>query len=247
MINKEISYKQSHTEFGKGIAYDKNYSILPWRKYLWSQEQFVLDNFFTNYLGNRKIKLLDFACGTGRITSFLESRVEKSIAVDVSKSMLDEARKKVKRSELIEADLTVKNVLRGQTFDLITAFRFFLNAEPELRFEVMKVLVSLLAEDGYLVFNNHRNKTAPLIWSRYLLSKIRNKELHCMTMSETRSLAWKSGLEIIRIYPIGLLPLPFVKLPEKWNHKLDSMAMRLKFAGVFSESPIIVCRRRSLT
>jgi ubiquinone/menaquinone biosynthesis C-methylase UbiE len=45
--------------------------------------------------------LLDFACGTGWITSFFENCVETSIAVDVSKTVLDEAGKRLSGKSLI--------------------------------------------------------------------------------------------------------------------------------------------------
>jgi len=243
-MTTELSYRDSHTKPGKGAEYDEHYATLSWRKYLWSQEQYVLDHFLDNYMGGQEIKLLDFACGTGRIAGFLESRVGASAAVDVSRSMLDEAQKKLQRTELIEADLTRNNILAGRTFNLITAFRFFLNAEPALRLEALSVMVSLLSEDGYLVFNNHRNKTSPLIWSRYFLSKVRKTNLRFMSISETRELARNVGLEIIRIYPVGLLPFPKVKLPDKYNHWVDRTAMRLRFSGIYSESPVVVCRHR---
>ncbi len=243
MTKTEISYRDSHTKEGKGAIYDEHYATIPWRKYLWNQEQNVLSSFLDTYFNDKKINLLDFACGTGRITSFFESRVESSTAVDVSKTMLDEARKKLKRTELIQADLTRNNILNGQKFNLITAFRFFLNAESNLRIQAMKTLVSLLAEDGYIIFNNHNNKTSPLIWPRYIFhNKIRKRNINFMSIYEARNLAKKVGLKIVRIYPVGLLSLPKVKLSEKLNHRIDSMAMKFRFSGVFSESPVVVCR-----
>jgi SAM-dependent methyltransferase len=244
-METEISYRDSHTKQGKGAAYDENYATLPWRRYLWNQEQLVLNSFLDTYFNGRKIRLLDFACGTGRITSFFENRVDTSTAVDVSKTMLDEAKKKLKRTELIQADLTRNNVLSGRKYNLITAFRFFLNAEKELRIEAMKTLVSLLTEDGYILFNNHQNSSSPLIWPRYIFhNKVMKKNINFMSICEVRDLAGKAGLKIVRIYPVGLLSLPKFKLPEKLNHKIDNLAMKFAFSGVFSESPIIVCSRR---
>ena len=237
------SYRNSHTTDGKGLSYDDHYATIPWRRVLWDQEQRVLNSFIETYFKNGNINLLDFACGTGRITSFLEAHVRSSTGVDVSSTMLGEAKKKLKKTELIELDLTQDNILRNRKFNLITAFRFFLNAEPELRKEVMQLLASLLDRDGCLVFNNHRNRTSPLIWLRYIhRHKIKRENVNFMTISETRKLAKEAGLEIIRIYPVGLLPLPLVKPPKELSHYIDDLAMKFTFAGIFSESPIIVCR-----
>jgi SAM-dependent methyltransferase len=244
MTKTAISYRDSHTKQGKGIVYDEHYATLPERKYIWNQEQFVLNSFIETYFKDRKIRLLDFACGTGRITSFFENRVETSIAVDVSKTMLDEARKKLKRTELIHVDLTRNNVLSGRKFNLITAFRFFLNAEPQLRIEAMRTLVSLLADDGYILFNNHKNRSSPLVWPRYFLcNKLRKRNVNFMSIYEVRDLAEKAGLKIVRIYPVSLLSMPSIKCLERLNHRIDNTAMKFRFSGIFSESPIVVCRR----
>lgn len=242
-MRKVTSYRDSHTEEGKGAAYDEHYRTEVWRKILWNQEQYVLNSILDTYFRNRTINLLDFACGTGRITSFLENRVETSTAVDVSKTMLDEAKKKLKRTKIIQADLTKNNVLEGRKFNLITAFRFFLNAEPGLRTEALQVLVSLLSKDGYIVFNNHKNKTSPLVWPKYFYhNKIRKSNVQVMSHSEIKELARQAGIEIIRVYPVGLLSLPRIKPPEKLSGYVDNMAMKFRFSGILSESPVLVCR-----
>jgi len=244
-MKKVRSYRDSHTGEGKGAVYDEHYTTMPRRKIFWDQEQRVLSSFLDTYLKNRTVNLLDFACGTGRITSFLENRVATSTAVDVSSPMLDEARKKLKRTKIIQADLTKNNVLKGRKFNLITAFRFFLNAELELRTEALQVLVSLLSKDGYIVFNNHKNRTSPLVWSKYFYhSKIRRSNVQFMSIHEIKKLTREADLEIIRIYPVGLLSLPKVKPPGKLSHSIDSMAMKFRLSGILSESPIVVCRRR---
>lgn len=240
---KVTSYRDSHTEDGKGAIYDEHFITERWRKILWHQEQYVLSSFLEMYFKNRTVNLLDFACGTGRIAGFLENRVETSTAVDVSKAMLDEAQKKLNRTKIIQADLTKNNVLEGHKFNLITAFRFFLNSEPELRTEALLTLASLLSKDGYIVFNNHKNSTSPLIWPKYFYyNKIRKRKAHYMSYSEIKKLTRKACIEIIRIYPVGLLSLPRIKPPEKLSRKIDNMAMKFAFSGILSESPVIVCR-----
>ena len=247
-MRKVTSYRDSHTEEGKGAAYDEHYRTEVWRKILWNQEQLVLSSFLDTYFRNRTINLLDFACGTGRITSILENRVETSTAVDVSKTMLDEAKKKLKRTKIIQADLTKNNVLEGRKFNLITAFRFFLNAEPGLRTEALQVLVSLLSKDGYIVFNNHKNKTSPLVWPKYFYhNKIRKSNVQVMSHFEIKELARQAGIEIIRVYPVGLLSLPRIKPPEKLSRYVDKMAMKFRFSGILSESPVLVCCHRQET
>jgi hypothetical protein len=42
-------------------------------------------------------------------------------------------------------------------FDLITSFRFFGNAEPDLRMAALRAITGLLRGGGHLVINSHRN------------------------------------------------------------------------------------------
>jgi ubiquinone/menaquinone biosynthesis C-methylase UbiE len=233
------SYADSHKKPDKGISYDKHYDENSWRRFLWHREQLALTNILDEFLKNREINLLDFACGTGRIAGFLENRISQAVGVDVSESMLNEAKKKLTRTELICADITKENVLKGRKFNLITAFRFFLNAEPELRKAVLEALLPLLDENGYFVFNNHRNSTSSL--TRFKYNRCRRKR-NFMSMYETRDMVREAGLEIIKIYPVGFLPLYKLKLPYILNNAVDSVAMKFACLQNYSESPIMICK-----
>lgn len=229
----------------KGLSYDHYYMEDSWAKFLWEREQMVLLNIVDTYLKDRDINFLDFACGTGRISSFFENRVSKSVGVDVSPSMLRIAREKLQRTELLQADLTRDNVLQGRKFNLITAFRFFLNAEPKLREEALRVIVTLLAEDGYFVFNNHQNLTSPsMLWSYCRVKTSKNQSImhNFMSVREMKNLVIKSDLKIIKIYPVGLFNLPRIRLPKLLSHKIENISMRFKWVYPISESPIVVCR-----
>lgn len=236
------SYTDSHKKNGKGESYDEHYAADHWHKFLWSREQLVLTNIVDDFFKGRDIHLLDFACGTGRIVGFLENRVATAVGVDVSESMLEIARQKLTRTELIQADITKQNVLHGRKFNLITAFRFFLNAEPELRRSTLKVLVALLDKDGCFVFNNHRNQTSPLV--RFKYDRCHRKR-NFMSMEETRNFVHEAGLEIAKIYPVGFLPLHKLKLPHILNNAVDRIATKFTCLQNYSESPIMICKHSS--
>ena len=242
-MSTPVLYENSHKDPGKGVAYDSHYETEPWRRFLWERERRVLDAFLREYCNGREIRLLDFACGTGRLTSFLEDRVFSAVGVDVSPAMLEVARNKLKRTEIIEANLIERDVLTGREFDLITAFRFFLNAEPGLRKMALAVLASHLAEDGYLVINNHRNRSSPLVLARLFYHRLAGGTCHFMSMAEMKRLVEGAGLIIERVYPVGVCSVPRLTLPDRWNHKLDDFVLRRRYLSFFSESPIVVCRR----
>jgi len=242
----KISYRESHKYEGKGAEYEAYYQNKAWQRFLWSREQEIILRILKKYYTGKDIHLLDFACGTGRITELLENRVKTSTGIDVSGSMLAIARKKLKRTEIIEADITAENVLKPRKFNLITAFRFFLNAEPELRSAAIKAIAKLLDEDGYLVFNNHQNSGSPWIKIRYARHRKKNPEgtFNVMSIEQMKNLAEGAGLEIVKIYPTGFFHPPKVPVAYRLNRLIDIIADKLRFFNRFSESPIAVCRRK---
>ena len=242
----EISYTESHKYAGKGAEYEQYYQTQAWQRFLWTREQEILLKILEKNFADRDVHLLDFACGTGRITALLEKRVKTSTGVDVSGSMLAIAREKLKRTQIIEADITVQNVLKPRKFNLITAFRFFLNAEPELRTATLRALVEVLDEDGYFVFNNHRNWSSPWTKLAYAYHRRKNPEgmFNVMSIREMEELVQGVGLEIVELYPVGFFHPPRVPVSVWLNRAIDNIAGRFAFPRRFSESPIAVCRRR---
>jgi predicted TPR repeat methyltransferase len=243
---EEISYRDSHKYAGKGVEYEQYYQTQAWERFLWSREQQVILKILDKYFTGRDIHLLDFACGTGRITSLLENRVKTSTGVDVSGSMLAIAADKLKRTEIIEADITADNILKPRKFNLITAFRFFLNAEPHLRREAIVALSELLTDDGYFVFNNHHNLGSPWIKLLEFCHQKRNPHgiFNVMSIDDMKKLVEAAGLEIVEIYPVGFFHPPKISVSFRLNRAIDNVACKFKFLRGFSESPIAVCRHR---
>jgi len=242
----EISYRESHKYEEKGAEYEAYYQNKAWQRFLWSREQEVLLRILEKYFKGIDVHLLDFACGTGRITQFMENRVKTSTGIDVSGSMLAIAREKLKRTEIIETDITVENVLQPRKFNLITAFRFFLNAEPELRSEAIKAITELLDDDGYLVFNNHQNSGSPWIRLRHAHYRKKNPKgiYNVMSIEQMKILVKEAGLQIVEIHPIGFFNPPKIPVPHCLNHGIDRAAGKLKFMYQFSENLIAVCGRK---
>ena len=153
-----LPYTDRHKARGSDYHHTFSPEVNPYRAMVWRLEQRVLDGVLRDHLDSRNVALLDFACGTGRIMGHLLGRVASVTGVDVSPSMMEIARKVAPGAELIEADLTQSDVLGERCFELVTAFRFFPNAEPELRRAVMQALARHLSPEGVLVFNNHKNR-----------------------------------------------------------------------------------------
>jgi len=238
------SYIDSHKAPGKGESYDNYYASDPEMGYLWGQEQRVLARVLDDYYGKQPAHLLDFACGTGRVAGFLESRVASSWGVDVSGSMLSEARKKLVQTRLLEANLLEECPFPKASFNLITAFRFFLNAESRLRTAAVKALEPLLADDGCFVFNIHQNRHSLYFWPTQLYCRMRHAEPYVtLSIGECSRVLRSVGLKIIRVYAVGLLHLPKCHFPDGIRQWVDGAAMRRSVLGRLSDSPIVVARR----
>jgi ubiquinone/menaquinone biosynthesis C-methylase UbiE len=246
-MTKEYSYIESHKYPSKGAEYETYYQTQRWERFLWSREQKIILQILGNYFSGKDVHLLDFACGTGRITGFLEDRVKTSTGVDVSGSMLSIARGKLKRTEIIEADVTVDNVLDGRKFNLITAFRFFVNAEPSLRSAAMDTLAGLLSEDGFFVFNNHQSYSSPWIKLLYIRHRKKNSQgiFNVMSIDEMSRLVEEVGMEIVELYPAGFFHPPKIVVPDVITGAIEKICCEFKFLARFSESPIAVCTWRT--
>jgi predicted TPR repeat methyltransferase len=242
-IDQESSdYRKSHLGKDKGESYHAMFVNNQYRRMVWDFEKIILDRIINSYFNGSNIRHLDFACGTGRILNYLANRSTESVGVDLSTSMLDIARNNNLSSEIIEADLTKYDVLGDRRFNLITAFRFFPNAQPTLRTQVIHVLERHLSDDGYLVLNNHRNtscarnRVARLLGGGYLDG---------MSLDEVRSLIAKANLKIIDIHPVSIFPSSENRLllPIFLLRQTEAILCNIRPLRNFAENLIFICQR----
>jgi SAM-dependent methyltransferase len=235
-----MSYTESHK--AKGLDYHESFSpeVNPYRAMIWRLERQALDGILRDHLAATKVAHLDFACGTGRLLGHFGGQVASATGVDVSSSMMDVARKVAPGAELIQADLTRNDVLGGRKFELITAFRFFPNAEPELRRAVMAVLAKHLAPQGVLVFNNHKNRNS----LRRRISRLLGREdpSGTMTHADVEALVHGAGLRIRSIIPLAILPVSenHLLLPVSLVYSLERRISRQALAPL-AQHVIYVC------
>jgi len=164
------------------------------------------------------IEALDFASGTGRIAAFIEDEVDEVTGIEISQAMCDIAAKKVKRAKIVCADILAAQAAVEGKYDLITAFRFFLNADPSLRLGAMKALAARLRDrQSLLVFNNHGNLWSHklMMWPYYRLKQMgkgRKTTGNYLTRSQLRPLLEAAGLRLNRVFPSGFFSAKMVRL-----------------------------------
>ena len=159
-------------------------------------------------------RVLDFACGTGRILALLEELRLTSDGIDISPAMLERARERCPRSSLLCGDIVGQPALAAGPYDVITAFRFLLNAEPAVRRAVLGALRARLKPNGVLITNVHGNATSlrhvPLAYRRWQRRRSRQSAdetmLEEMTGRAARELFRSTGFEVVEQIGFGILP-----------------------------------------
>ncbi len=238
-----MSYRDSHR--AKGQDYHETFSASPHRGMIWRVERSVLDRITRRYLRDAAADYLDFACGTGRILAHVGRGRRRATGVDVSASMLAVARQRAPFAEIIEGDLTREDLLGERRFDLITAFRFFPNAEDPLREAAMAALVRHLAEDGLLVFNNHMNESSSARRLARWLDRPAPDSQRLMSRAEVRALVDGAGLRILEEHPIAALPFTERRMlrPAWLLEGLERLIAPLPGVAALAQNLIYVCRR----
>lgn len=243
----ERDYRQSHQDHGD--AYEEELKTSKFLHRQWEIERASLALILNVQLRDKtRPRYLDFACGTGRIIEFCEDYMNESIGVDVSPSMLEVARNKVRRAELLCHDLTASIPPELGKFDVITAFRFFARAQPCLRTEVIEVLTRLLKDDGILIFNNHVRRERLMMPTRRLYKGImgRAKIPHCLADAEVEALVSDIGLSIAKTIAIGAVPDRLRRvIPHNLSSRLERTVAKTTWGKRAAASKIYVCKKES--
>lgn len=206
-MTPKTGYRLSHASKGYGSRYDANYEEGYYAALYREFEVPTLQSLFAEFSsGENTHAYLDFACGTGRITKVAIPYFRRIVGVDVSSDMLANAREAV-NAEFIELDLTRQSL--PETFNVVTAFRFFLNAEDELRRQALIAIKGHLAEDGYLVCNIHMNSRS-VMGCIYALTRLAPGLTSHQTLSyeSFARILEDAGFSVERVIWYGVTPRP---------------------------------------
>jgi SAM-dependent methyltransferase len=216
------SYSERFQDAAAVADYEsKEYGAGSYSSRIWQMQRPVVEKIIADFRGERAgpVRLLDFACGTGRVISALESLVDAAEGIDISLNMVAVAREKCRRASLRVGDILTQPELLSGKFDIITAFRFLLNVEPAVRRCVLKKLREVLcAPDGLLIVNVHGNSRSlrhpAIVWRRRSQrSQPTGAMLNEMSPAETRQLLHDCGFQIVRQFGFGVLPPTLYRTP----------------------------------
>jgi SAM-dependent methyltransferase len=237
-------YRTSHRAAGYGACYNKTYD----RGYyaaLWTKIEMPLVENTLRALGGPDKKCLDFACGTGRITNVAADCFGEVVGVDISESMLAYARVP-ENVRLRHVDMTVEPLT--EIFDVVTAFRFFLNAEDRLRREALQAIREHLIEEGRLVCNVHMNASSPIglayrVSNRLFGPPFRNT----LSIDQFKALLISAGFTVEDVIAYGYLPRPGRLMPrlcEALMEPTERVSRLLRIPARFGQQFLVVAKKR---
>jgi SAM-dependent methyltransferase len=244
VVNVDDDYRISHQSENYGTVYnrtyEKGYFAALWRKV----EQPLLEAILRR-LGGLDRRCLDFATGTGRIANAAAAFFGEIVAVDVSESML--ACATVPENVCLRClDITKQDL--GEVFDVVTAFRFFLNAEGTLRRDALAAIHRHLRNEGRLVCNIHMNSSSPAGLAYRLLNRAVGRTIqNTINLREFAGLLLGAGFVIEETVAYGFLvrPGPFAPgLCESLIEPVERVSKTLKIPGRFAQNFIVVARKQ---
>jgi hypothetical protein len=166
----------------------------------------------------------------------MEKNFERSHGIEISPYMIEIARKKVTHSRFFCVDITAggegSDPHLGK-YDVITAFRFILNAESALRQDVFSILPSFLkSPEGLMIINNHGNLLSHklLLWPFHFLKGIGKNYTtsgNYMTHSAVAKLLDQNGLRIVKRMGAGFLSSKVLKfIPFEYALRIERAISR---------------------
>jgi len=238
-----MSWHQKFQISAQAVAWDDAYSQPNYNTFIWELQKARLRQIFARLQKAKPtLRHLDFACGTGRVMLGVEDFVSQSVGIDVSPQMITRARAKLPCAEFRHGDILANADLLDGQYDVITAFRFFLNADPEVRTPVLRLLGQHLSgEHARLIFNIHSNVFSYL-GLRNALLPLPNEQ--SMSFASVCRHIEEAGLAIESWYGFGIFP--FRRLHStwlsRWLQKSDSWAAQRGWLRRVSGDLLFVCR-----
>jgi ubiquinone/menaquinone biosynthesis C-methylase UbiE len=236
-------YRTSHLAPQRGRNYDARYDSGATSFYWEHFERPYLEQMFARLSGDRQPRYLDFACGTGRIIAVAAKYFAEAVGIDVSQSMLAKARTKVPNARFFLSDVVQAPIDIGR-FDVITLFRFLLNADAPLRNGVLKWIRGAIHHQGTLIVNNHCNSTSV----RGAIHLVRNgiqlgKPRKVLSDRAVRTLLSAHGFRVVE--QVGFKMMPSFEnrtvLPGAVLNRVERWVASLPTSQRFMENHIYLC------
>jgi SAM-dependent methyltransferase len=242
---KNQPYATRFREKKEVINYDfVEYSPESYASYIWSLQKPTLKKIITKHRSTAPARLLDFACGTGRVLSYVENLVDQSAGIDISPEMAELAQAKCTKANIMVGDILLEPSLVSGDYDFVTMFRFLLNTEEEMRFQVLRELRKrLVNRKGLLIANVHGNsssaRSVALAYRRFVHGGSHSQ----LSRPQIRRMFDSTGYRVVAEYGFGILPPIFYRTflsgVSKWT---DAGTSRIPLLTPISIDLLYVCQ-----
>ncbi|GGW61060.1 class I SAM-dependent methyltransferase [Streptomyces caelestis] len=136
-------------------SYTRQYAEGSYDDHVWRLERPVLlEHLRRERVRRGRLRVLDFACGAGRILRELVEVADELTGVDISVEMTKRAAESSPGVLIRTGNVLTENLLAGP-YDAVTVFRFLLNAPEEIRVPVLRKIRQHMEPGGLLILNNH--------------------------------------------------------------------------------------------
>ncbi len=226
--------------------YEALYGLGTYGTWVWELEKAQLADAVRKHLPlyQTRIRFLDFACGTGRVLAFLEPLTTEATGVDISDTMLAVAKQRVRSAKLVCADMTRRDIFARGSCDLVTAFRFFLNAAPALREEALTAIRRVLADEGIFITNIHMNLLSLRLIGYLFRRYVQRQELRAMSLWEMKRLLACQGFVVVEVVGVGwATPQMYRFLGRRWCDWIERRFCRAPVLSYLAGTLIFVCRK----
>ncbi|MER5178795.1 methyltransferase domain-containing protein [Streptomyces sp. NPDC002896] len=214
----------------------ENYALLyrngSYDDYVWNLERpTVVDVLRREREKRGQLRLLDFACGTGRILRAAECVADELTGVDISPEMARRAAVGSPKSQ-IRTGCVLKDDLLSGPYDAVTVFRFFLNAPRDIRIPILRRIREHVEPGALLVINNHGH--FPSMRSLAVrVPKPRMQRPNELRHRDIAALLTSAGFQIERRYGFSMFPSALHRhLPGAALRRVDSLASGPRLQGL---------------
>ena len=155
------------------------------------RETEIVEKFLSH---SKEGKILDIACGTGRIFPFYRKR--EIFGVDISKDMLKIAKKKNPESHLKIGD--AENLpFRSDSFPVVITSRFICHTPEYIK--VIKEMTRVTKKGGSLIIDFPNKHSLSFFTTQFRILKGKTKYYSFFTYSDIKKIAKENNLEIAEI------------------------------------------------
>lgn len=243
------SYRECHMSPGYAQIYERTFTEGYYAQLWRTVERPLVQSILADLAARGARRSFDFACGTGRILALHDEVFDDVVGYDIATEMAALARIRCPCARIVVGDLTrsqLEEVPRDRQVG--TAFRFFLNAEPELRNSAMAALRNCIADGGYLVADFHMNARSQIGYFYRLRNAVARRTINnVIDIEEAIELFRNHGFDVEGVHWYGLWPRVGWHL-NALNRLLlspaEALGRKLPSLRKYSQNFILVGRRR---